>query len=158
MRSCLYCITRASRRAQDDLRNRYAGLRLTLRVRPTSKHLARAAQDIQHAEKGVAPDPREAKCDAVAFIHDELEAGENASEVAHDEHGCGPRSPCDGAWECDEREDGDMNRMSTKSPNAAATLEMTSTRFVQLSTTNISPDEKPNILVSTLYSSNVSPR
>ena len=46
--------------------------------------------------------------------------------------------------------------MSSKGPNAAATVEMTSTRCAQLSTTNTSPDEKPNMLVSTLYSSNVS--
>jgi hypothetical protein len=45
-----------------------------------------------------------------------------------------------------------MNQTSTKSPIAAATLEIISARLAKLSTVKMSPDEKPNTLVSTLCS------
>ena len=51
-----------------------------------------------------------------------------------------------------------MNQTSTKSPIAAATLEIISARFAKLSTLKRSPDEKPNTLVSTLCYSYISLR
>lgn len=43
-----------------------------------------------------------------------------------------------------------MNHTSTKSPIAAATVEMVSERLAKLSTLKRVPDEKPNTVVSTL--------
>ncbi len=51
-----------------------------------------------------------------------------------------------------------MNQTSTKSPIAAATLEMISPRLAMLSTLKRLSGEKPNTVVSTLCSSNVSLR
>lgn len=62
------------------------------------------------AEPGPTQHPRETECDAVAAVHDELQADEEARERAHDEHGGGPGGPRDGAEEDDEREDGDDER------------------------------------------------
>jgi len=45
-----------------------------------------------------------------------------------------------------------MNQTSTKSPIAAATVEMISERLAKLSTLKrLLPDEKPNTVVSTLW-------
>ena len=44
-----------------------------------------------------------------------------------------------------------MNQMSTKSPIAAATLEIINERLATLSTLKRLPGEKPNTVVSTLW-------
>ena len=44
-----------------------------------------------------------------------------------------------------------MNHTSTKSPIAAATVEMISERLAKLSMPKRLPDEKPNTVVSTLW-------
>jgi len=69
-------------------------------------------------KKGVGPDTtqhrREAEGDAMASVHDELEADEEARQQAHYEYGGRPCSPCNGAEECDQRKDSDEERKEGK--------------------------------------------
>ncbi|KAH9024917.1 hypothetical protein EDB85DRAFT_2179862 [Lactarius pseudohatsudake] len=88
-----------------------AHLLFSLRLRSsgctTYKDRAYAARNAEHAEPCITYHPRETEGEAVGAVHNELEADEDAREHAHDEHGCGPHGPCDGAEGDDEGEDGD---------------------------------------------------
>ncbi len=101
------------RRGRDDLSHWHGGqvhLLFSLRSGGAYKERAHAARNVERAEPGTAQHPRETEGKAVAAVHDELEADEEPREYAHDEHGCRPRGPCDGAEEGDEREDCDEER------------------------------------------------
>ena len=83
-------------------------LLFSLRGRATYEERAYAARNVEQAEPDTTQDPREAEGNAVAAVHDELEADEEARKDAHDEHGGGPGGPCDSAEEGDERENRDQ--------------------------------------------------
>lgn len=73
----------------------------------TRKNRPYPAPNIDCSQPSPTHNPRETKREAVATIHDELQAYQHSRNPAHDDHCSGPGHPRDGAEEADQGEDGD---------------------------------------------------